>query len=164
VKLRERESDLLRAAMDFLRGRRILAFRVAGQGVAYSRGGETHFRRNPMAGFPDVGFVFGGRLCCWELKTSTGRLSPLQAEWIDKLNRAGAYARVVRSIDEMLASIEELENGTDHSPNVTHCPDHLDSVCRELLADEKRSSTRPRSSGKEGVRVKGSTRKHIEST
>ena len=57
---------------------------------------HTHDSRRSERGFPDVVICGPSGVLFRELKSSTGRLSPAQREWLDKLRQAGADAAVWR--------------------------------------------------------------------
>jgi len=66
---------------------------------------HTHDSRKSEPGFPDLVMTNGRRLLCWEVKTSTGKLTVAQARWLALLERVpGVDARVVRPQD--LGAIE----------------------------------------------------------
>ena len=46
-----------------------------------------------------------------ELKTKTGRLSDQQIEWLDRLTDAGNACTVCRSLDDVIATVREYQNG-----------------------------------------------------
>lgn len=54
-----------------------------------------------QAGIPDLLAVKDGRAYFFEVKTATGRLSPLQEHTLDKLRQFGAVAEMVRSVEEV---------------------------------------------------------------
>ena len=60
------------------------------------------------SGVPDVICLAPGGLVAWiEFKTSTGRVSDNQHEWLDLLARYGFRAAVCRSVDEAVAFLRE---------------------------------------------------------
>ena len=55
-----------------------------------------------------IGLVRGtGRFFELEVKSPRGTASPEQRAWIAAVEAAGGFARVVRSVDEALAALEE---------------------------------------------------------
>lgn len=54
---------------------------------------------NSAAGYPDLTMVKGKRIVWCEVKSSKGRLSAAQVEWLDALRQAGAEAYVVKPAD-----------------------------------------------------------------
>lgn len=76
-------------------------------GVAMAQGG--HYVRFGLGdGAPDlVGWIIGsGRLFALEVKTPTGRVRTNQKAWIDWANKTGAFACVVRSVDDALKALQ----------------------------------------------------------
>ncbi|GAA5229238.1 hypothetical protein GCM10025779_00510 [Arthrobacter cryoconiti] len=71
--------------------------RFHGFSLAY----HTHDSRRSVPGFPDLVLVNprAGRVLYRELKTSKGRLSPAQIEWLDGLTACGMDAGVWRPND-----------------------------------------------------------------
>lgn len=53
------------------------------------------------SGYPDILFVWKGTAYFFELKSSTGRKAPLQVWTIDQLNKAGAKAYFIYSLEEI---------------------------------------------------------------
>ena len=60
---------------------------------------HTHDSRRSEPGFPDVVVVGPHGLLWRELKSSTGRLTPDQRVWLDKLRQAGSDVDVWRPSD-----------------------------------------------------------------
>lgn len=60
---------------------------------------HTYDSRRSNPGFPDLVIVGPGGVIFAELKSSTGKVSLAQQEWIDKLNSAGGTAYVWRPED-----------------------------------------------------------------
>ncbi len=78
-----------------------------------ARGGYT--RAGLGTGTADlVGYVLGsGRFFALEVKTGTGRVSEVQAEWLAQTNREGGYAAVVRSPEEAVKHAKRASEGDD---------------------------------------------------
>lgn len=55
-------------------------------------------RKSPE-GWPDLFLLKGEKAIAYECKTATGRLRPMQADWLARLNDAGIPARVIRPAD-----------------------------------------------------------------
>lgn len=68
---------------------------------------HTHRSDRSPAGFPDLVLVRGDRILYRELKTSKGRLSAAQQEWLAALVSAGADASVWRPGDWVARRIEK---------------------------------------------------------
>ena len=60
------------------------------------------------AGIPDIVGCYHGRFMAFEIKTETGRVSPIQAHEIAKIRRAGGEAHVVRSWNDVLLALESV--------------------------------------------------------
>lgn len=60
---------------------------------------HTHDSRRSQPGFPDLVLVRRGRIVWRELKTSRGKTSAAQREWLDALARANANVGIWRPID-----------------------------------------------------------------
>lgn len=61
-----------------------------------------------IKGVSDVlGILPDGRLLAIEVKSATGRASPEQIAFIDKINTAGGLAFVARSLDEVQEKIKK---------------------------------------------------------
>lgn len=64
-------------------------------------------------GSPDlVGCLRGSaRLFCLEVKTPTGRPTAEQLAWLRAARNMGAFATIVRSVEDALAALERAEGG-----------------------------------------------------
>lgn len=72
--------------------------------------GQVH-RFGLAVGSADLVGVYHGRFIALECKSSTGRVSKEQHEWMRVVRDAGGFACVVRSADEALAAVERARNG-----------------------------------------------------
>lgn len=59
---------------------------------------HTHDSRRSQPGFPDL-VIVGRAVEFWELKSETGKVTPEQREWQDRLRTAGATSEVFRPSD-----------------------------------------------------------------
>ena len=69
---------------------------------------KVHGGRFQRAGLPDIYFTcdrLDGQSFWFEVKTSTGRLTRLQEQTIEDLDRAGCVVAVVRSVDDVRVAI-----------------------------------------------------------
>ena len=106
-----KEAELLRFASDALNKSGLLWWRVSNGPSLYSAGKKTYFRKSSIAGFPDLaGLTRSGQFWALELKTKIGRVSPLQHEWIYKINLSGGTAAVARSTEEILDFILKMKS------------------------------------------------------
>lgn len=62
------------------------------------------------AGIPDILVCWQGRFIALEVKTRTGKATPLQEHTIRKIIKAGGNATVVRSVEDAL---QAMMNGHD---------------------------------------------------
>ena len=70
---------------------------------------HTYSSKRSDPGFPDLVLLRGSVLLFVELKSIHGRVSPAQAEWIERLNAVdGIEAMVVRGSDETEALCRRL--------------------------------------------------------
>ena len=68
---------------------------------------KTHGGRYGTAGIPDIIACVEGRFFAFEVKTESGKVTPLQAATIQKILAAGGMAAVVRSVDEVRAILRQ---------------------------------------------------------
>ncbi len=61
------------------------------------------------AGIPDIICCYRGRFVAFEVKTEKGRTTALQESIINKMQKCGGKAAVVRSVDEVKSVIEEVK-------------------------------------------------------
>ncbi len=100
----QRESALLRQCLDYLKLKKVLAWRAnSGGGL---RGGRPVVG-NP-AGTPDLLIVLppDGHLVGAELKSASGKLSPAQVAWRAHAEAVGVTYLVVRDVRELIAFVE----------------------------------------------------------
>ena len=77
------------------------ASRIDSGGKRVSVAAAKAKREGLKPGVSDIMILWGGRLICIELKTSTGRQSPEQKEWADSATCAGAAYYVARSVEQV---------------------------------------------------------------
>jgi len=78
-------------------------------GVAEHRGARVRY--GLAVGSADLIGCLDGRFIALEVKTSTGRATPEQRQWLDLVRRYGGFACVVRSVDEARAAIARARTG-----------------------------------------------------
>ena len=61
------------------------------------------------AGIPDLIVCLNGRFLALEVKTATGKTTPLQESTIRKILNAGGTAAVVHTVDEVRAVISSIQ-------------------------------------------------------
>ena len=64
---------------------------------------KTHGGMYGTAGIPDIIACVRGRFFAFEVKTATGKATPLQKATLQKILASGGTAAVVRSVDEVRA-------------------------------------------------------------
>lgn len=89
----------------------LVRVRLNAQYSGPARGGYT--RAGLGTGTADlIGYVLGsGRYFAIEVKTSTGKVSDEQREWLAQTNREGGYAAVVRGPEEACAHARKAADG-----------------------------------------------------
>jgi VRR-NUC domain len=74
------------------------------------RGGMLMRLRPPPQGVPDRLLLMpGGHVVFVEMKTPTGRVQPGQRDFMKELSRMKVPWRVIRSLDEFVALLDQLE-------------------------------------------------------
>jgi len=77
---------------------------------ALLRGGMLMRLRPPPQGVPDRLLLMpGGHAVFIEFKTATGRVQPGQRDFLKELSRMQVPWRVVRSVEEFMALLDQLE-------------------------------------------------------
>ncbi len=61
------------------------------------------------AGIPDIICCYRGKFVSFEVKTESGKTTPLQESAIRKIQACGGIAVVVRSVDEVKSVIAKLQ-------------------------------------------------------
>ena len=109
-KVKEKESTIQKAVLDWLKYNNLLAVRLNNIPVPVKGGG---FRPVAMKGLPDahVDYPFlGVPISVWiEFKTSTGKLSEHQKNFKDKVESYGGFYCIVRSIDDMESYLDDIK-------------------------------------------------------
>jgi len=101
------EAQLQKAIVDTLRWRGCLVFAVPNGGKRAKIEAARMVGQGTLAGAPDLVVILPGGGTLWlEVKTAKGRVEPHQAELHDRMRRLGHDVRVVRSIDDALASVD----------------------------------------------------------
>lgn len=65
-----------------------------------------------QVGVPDILVCYKGRFIALEVKNETNKTSPLQDINIENIKRAGGYATVVRSVEDVKKVIEGINDNT----------------------------------------------------
>lgn len=100
-------SDLVRVCLEYLEIRKILAWRNNSTGIFDPE--SKRFRAFVgMRGTGDIlGVLPGGRFLSVECKEGSGRLSPDQRLFIDRVNACGGLAVCVRHVNELIEALHE---------------------------------------------------------
>lgn len=102
------EAAIQSQIISYLRRSGHLVCRVPLGGVKHTLKGKTFFKKNPLAGFPDLFFLHAdksGRMICVEVKSEKGRQSPLQKEWQAKLESFGITYILARSVRDVIIGL-----------------------------------------------------------
>ena len=106
TKLKEKESDIVKAILTFLAYKKIPAWRN-NSGMVFLNDKKYGRRAIKMgkAGVSDIiGCLPNGRILCLEVKTAKGQPTELQADFLAEIIRNKGVAGIVRSIED----VEEL--------------------------------------------------------
>ena len=60
------------------------------------------------AGIPDIICCYRGKFVAFEVKTETGKTTALQESVINKIQKCGGKAAVVRSVENVKAALKEM--------------------------------------------------------
>lgn len=108
MKNRRTETDLVRACLEYLAARRIMAWRNNTGAMAATHKGKTRFMRFGAPGSGDIFAILpGGRFCSIECKAPKGKVSESQFNWMMDVRNSGGRSIVVRSIEELVSALEE---------------------------------------------------------
>jgi hypothetical protein len=100
------EAELQKACIELLNRSQLCHWRIP-LGEKRPRGSMGS---SSVVGFPDLcGITKSGRFWAVELKTDKGKLRSSQEIWIRKLLDSGAVVRVIRSVGEMAAFIQNVQ-------------------------------------------------------
>lgn len=100
------EAQIQSQILEYLKGRKILHWRMP-LGAVRRKGGVM--AKSPIAGFPDIAGMYKGSFFALEIKAKKGIVSPAQVAWIRDLRDNGAFAAVVRSLDEAIEFLIGIE-------------------------------------------------------
>jgi hypothetical protein len=102
-----RESDLVKACLQYLQLKRIFAFRNNTGAAAFAGpAGRKRFVRFSTPGAADIlGVLPGGKFLAVEVKRTGGKLTAAQAAFLDHVRAAGGLSLVVRSVDDLAAAL-----------------------------------------------------------
>ena len=105
IMIKEKESDIQKAISDWLQYSKALVVKINNVGIMKVDGSYIPPRQK---GISDLIVCYKGRFIALEVKTSKGKLSEPQAEFLAEVVAKGGIGEVVRSIDDVERVIREL--------------------------------------------------------
>lgn len=108
-----KETPIQSLILEFLKLKRILAWRNQAVPVPVRRGGEIVGLRSAnkdTIGIPDILGCINGRLFAIEVKSEKGALSVEQKRWRDDILREGGAWVCARSLEEVQVFLKEMFN------------------------------------------------------
>ena len=105
----EREADILRTILDYLKVHRVFHWRNNVGGVKWVRESKSRFVRFGTPGAPDIFVVYRSRIIGIEVKAVKGHPSDVQIKFGSDLESAGGLYMVARSIQEVDAMLRYVE-------------------------------------------------------
>lgn len=101
------EAELAKITRHLLQHSGLVHWRVTNGAVLHSIGKKTFMKKSEIAGFPDwAGVTPGGIFWALELKSASGRVSPEQMSWMEKLTKTHAIVGIARKPEDVLDFIE----------------------------------------------------------
>ncbi len=92
-----KESDIVRAILKYLKT------------VPDCFCWKEHGGMYGTAGIPDIICCYRGKFVAFEVKTKIGKTTALQDSVINKIQKCGGKAAVVRSVENVKAALEEVK-------------------------------------------------------
>lgn len=107
--LKQTESEIVKASLEYLQSRGISAIRMNVGAVRFAdKNGGQNFVRFGTPGMSDIlGILPDGRTLAVECKTANGRLSGFQSEFLDTIRRNNGVAIVARSVEDVELGLKE---------------------------------------------------------
>ena len=90
------ESDIVKAIMKYLKS------------VPRCFCWKEHGGMYGTAGIPDIICCYRGKFVAFEVKTETGKTTALQESVINKIQKCGGKAAVVRSVENVKAALKDM--------------------------------------------------------
>lgn len=101
------ETQILTQCLDYLKRKRYFAYRNNSGATVYETNGRRRLVRYGHAGSSDIiGMMPDGRFLAIEVKRPGGKLTELQANFLNNVNDNGGVGMVVFSLEDL---IDELE-------------------------------------------------------
>ena len=101
MKLKEKESEIQRAILEYLAYNKIMAWRNNVGTMAGEYKGRKWFVRFGLPGISDIIGIYKGRFLAIEVKSAKGIVSLVQQAFIDSINKNGGLAFVAKSLDDV---------------------------------------------------------------
>lgn len=103
------ERDILKAILDYLAARKILAWRQNCGAIPATYKGRQRFIRYGQPGQADICGILrpSGRYLAIEVKSVKGKVSDLQALHLDLVRSQGGVAGVCRSVEDVVELLRE---------------------------------------------------------
>ncbi len=145
-----KEAELLSYAVTILKQSGLVWWRMPIGGVRHQIGTKVIFKSSPVKGFPDLAGMFplSGRLFALEIKTTKGKVSPEQVDWIAKINKSGGMAVVLRSKAEIhqfvTAVMKRHENETPRKIRGPLITFNISGGCGFMIPCENEHAKTPR--------------------
>jgi hypothetical protein len=102
------EQTIQRAILEYLNWKHIFCWKNNTAGI-YVKARNTYIPSHAPGVSDILGILPSGRFLAIEVKSPTGRVSPHQQQFIERINAAGGLAFVARSVEEVHAEVEALE-------------------------------------------------------
>lgn len=115
--LKETEKDIENAileALQYIKGCK--AWKNQSVGI-YDPTRKSFRRRSKyqIKGVSDILGIYKGKMICLEVKTKKGRLSPEQKQFLEEMQKLGAFTACVRSVPEALAVVGLIDTYILHN-------------------------------------------------
>jgi len=104
IMIKETEQDIQKAISDYLEYSGFLVVKINNVGIMKLNGQYIPPRQK---GISDLICCKGGKFYAFEVKTSKGKISDHQQEFLDSVSRVGGIGIVVRSIDDVEKIIKQ---------------------------------------------------------
>ena len=106
--MNEKESDIQRAIIDYLKLRKdCVVYRLNNVGVPLKNG---RFRPSPVKGLPDLVLLVGTGQAVWlEVKTKKGKQSENQKHFESEVKRMKGKYFVVRSVNDVIEILRKVK-------------------------------------------------------
>jgi len=102
-----KEAELATITRHLLKQSGLVFWRVTNGAVMHTIGKRSFMKKSEIAGFPDwAGVTPSGTFWALELKSESGRVSPDQMQWMEKLTKTHAIVGIARKPEDVLDFIE----------------------------------------------------------